>query len=184
MARLIFPGRGGEQLVLQSRREPDPLAEPAGPREPRLRALLLRADAGQRHALRRLLAEEHPHETLDRRSHHQLVEMTLELLTKGRLGLWRRAQSTAAARVAPAEPKREVQQEEAETEKPVHWIEVQMLGDDDKPVGLVCWITRPDGQRLERVTDRQGLVRVDGLEDAGQCEVTFPNLDTKTWAQA
>lgn len=58
-----------------------------------------------------------------------------------------------------------------------HWIEVQLLGEDDEAIsGARCQIVLPNGQTIVRTTDRFGLVRVDGV-DAGDCEISFPDLD-------
>ena len=63
-----------------------------------------------------------------------------------------------------------------------HWIEVQLLGEDDEAIsGARCQIVMPNGRTIVRTTDRFGLVRVDGVEEAGNCEISFPDLDSEAW---
>lgn len=58
-----------------------------------------------------------------------------------------------------------------------HWVEIELLDDEDQPVvGERCRIVLPDGRELSSRTDRNGRVRVDRCV-AGQCEITFPDLD-------
>jgi hypothetical protein len=64
------------------------------------------------------------------------------------------------------------------------WVEVQMLGEKDEPVpGLECEIVGPDGALHRGVTDSNGVVRVQPLPP-GQCTMTFPLLDRRTWNKA
>ena len=59
-----------------------------------------------------------------------------------------------------------------------HWIEVELL--DEAGHGIAnerCEISLPDGKIVKRKTDRQGLVRVKHIADAGDCEIRFPDLD-------
>jgi hypothetical protein len=65
------------------------------------------------------------------------------------------------------------------------WIEVWLIGENDEPLaGEVCSITLPNGKVIERRTDRNGLVRVDGISMAGNCDVSFPQLDEDAWGAA
>jgi uncharacterized protein (DUF2345 family) len=63
-----------------------------------------------------------------------------------------------------------------------HWIEVELLDEAGAPVqNERCRIVLPDGsERLER-TDRNGLMRVDRTV-AGQCTISFPDLDARATA--
>jgi hypothetical protein len=44
-------------------------------------------------------------------------------------------------------------------------------------------LTLPDGTRQEGTLDEDGLIRVDGI-DAGDCDVSFPDLDQDAWTSA
>ncbi len=68
-----------------------------------------------------------------------------------------------------------------ENKKKTHWIEIQLVDQDEKPVpGEVYLITLPDGTAQPGTLDDKGLARVDGI-DPGTCKVTFPNLDKEAW---
>lgn len=68
--------------------------------------------------------------------------------------------------------------------KELSWIEVELVGEDDKPItGELCEITVPDGRVYKSSTDHKGLVKVTGFEP-GQCKITFPRLDQDAWEPA
>ena|SRR5438270_2443069 len=62
------------------------------------------------------------------------------------------------------------------------WIEIKLLDEEGQPVpGERYAVTLPDGETLaEGTLDEKGFARVDGF-DAGQCKVTFPDLDKSAW---
>jgi hypothetical protein len=61
------------------------------------------------------------------------------------------------------------------------WIEVQLIGEDDKPIpGETYAITLPGGKVLTGTLDDNGVARIDGIS-AGNCLVSFPNLDKEAW---
>jgi hypothetical protein len=63
-----------------------------------------------------------------------------------------------------------------------HWIEVQLVGEDDEAIsGVRCQIVLPNKNTIVRTTDRFGLVRIDGVEDPGSCEISFLELDSEAW---
>ncbi len=70
-------------------------------------------------------------------------------------------------------------------EKPIqHWIEILVLGEDDLPVSYQeVRITLPDGTVVKSYSDQNGLARVDGIETAGNCQFTFPQLDKDAWGK-
>jgi type VI secretion system secreted protein VgrG len=73
-------------------------------------------------------------------------------------------------------------QEERETK--TDWIEIELVGEDDKPIpGARYRMTLPDGSVDEGTLDGKGFVRVVGFEP-GSCEVTFPDLDQDAWENA
>lgn len=65
---------------------------------------------------------------------------------------------------------------------PVHWIEIELVDEANKPVPSEKYeITMPDKTVKEGTLDEKGWARVDGIKDAGQCKITFPNLDKEAW---
>lgn len=87
-----------------------------------------------------------------------------------------RPQPIAAARPTPAP--------QPPPALPVSWIEVRLLGEDGQPISDVRYLlTLPDGTRQEGTLDEDGLIRVDGI-DAGDCDVSFPDLDQDAWTSA
>ena len=79
---------------------------------------------------------------------------------------------------APAEP------QPMFDEQP-HWVEVQLVGDDDVGIaGAICELTLASGKVIRRRTNRHGIVRVEGFTSAGNCTVCFPEMDEEAWAPA
>jgi hypothetical protein len=73
--------------------------------------------------------------------------------------------------------------EEEETES--HWIEIELVGDDDKPIPMEPYcITLPDGVEVHGYLDREGRARVTGIPQGGNCKVSFTELDTEAWEPA
>jgi hypothetical protein len=61
------------------------------------------------------------------------------------------------------------------------WIEVQLIGDDDKPIPYAKYsIAVPGGAVISGTLDENGKARVDGIP-AGTCKVSFPELDQEAW---
>lgn len=66
--------------------------------------------------------------------------------------------------------------------KPVHWIEIEMVGEDDSPVPwLLFEILLPNGERAQGCLDADGWARVDRIPVGGQCQVCFPEFDRDVW---
>lgn len=64
----------------------------------------------------------------------------------------------------------------------LHWVEVELLGEDGRGVaGELCKITLPNGKKLIRRTDAQGLIRLASLAEAGDCKFSFLDLDATAW---
>jgi len=56
-----------------------------------------------------------------------------------------------------------------------------LLDKAGKPIpGEPYEIELPDGSTKEGNLDSQGQARVDGI-DPGNCKITFPNIDKKSW---
>ena len=61
------------------------------------------------------------------------------------------------------------------------WIELQLVGEDDKPIPNERYsIALPGGKIISGTLDSQGLARVEGIP-AGICQVSFPDLDKEAW---
>jgi uncharacterized Zn-binding protein involved in type VI secretion len=66
------------------------------------------------------------------------------------------------------------------TDKKV-WVEIQLLDTDNKPVPNEAYhIELPAGTSSDGCTDDKGMARVEGI-DPGNCKISFPNLDKKSW---
>lgn len=119
----------------------------------------------------------------------ELVEILASALADGRLVLvrrHRRIQTWPSSEVEVVSP-RAVEEAEA---PPVAltapapaktWIEIQLLGEDGKPIaGERYRIELPDGALQEGTLDSQGIARVSDIE-SGDCRITFPDLDEDAW---
>ncbi|MCB9845605.1 MAG: hypothetical protein H6811_06435 [Phycisphaeraceae bacterium] len=83
------------------------------------------------------------------------------------------------AEVTPFKP---TSDDNTDEETETHWIEIELVGEDDKPItGQPYRITLPDGSVTTGSTDQNGIGRVDGIPDSGECKVTFPDLDQDAW---
>jgi hypothetical protein len=67
--------------------------------------------------------------------------------------------------------------------KKAHWIEIALVGEDGAPLGGIAYrVTLPDGETVvEGVLDSGGKARVDGLTEAGECSVSFHEIDEEAW---
>lgn len=71
--------------------------------------------------------------------------------------------------------------EAGDQEKQLTWIEIELVGEDDKPIpGEKYQITLPDGSVAEGTLDHNGFARVEGFE-RGDCKISFPELDFEAW---
>ncbi len=72
-----------------------------------------------------------------------------------------------------------------EDDEDTHWIEIELVGEDDEPIPSEKYeITLPDGSVSSGTLDQNGFARVDGIRDAGSCDITFPDLDKDAWEPA
>lgn len=95
-------------------------------------------------------------------------------------------EAAAQAAVQSQEPATTpLQDEEAQQSRPpaseTHWIEIELLDDDGKPVPNEAYVVDlPDGTQSTGVTDGDGKARVSGI-DPGTAKVSFPNLDKSAY---
>jgi hypothetical protein len=79
----------------------------------------------------------------------------------------------------PAQDEEAAQEQPAAAEK--HWIEIELVDDDGKPVPNEMYVIElPDGTQRTGVTDGDGKARVGGI-DPGTAKVSFPNLDKSSY---
>ncbi len=61
------------------------------------------------------------------------------------------------------------------------WIEIELVGEDDQPItGEKYKVVLPDDTVAQGTLDQNGWARVEGFE-AGDCKVSFPDLDKAAW---
>jgi hypothetical protein len=143
--------------------------------------LLIHEQLGAAASLRALLHELGEHAAgLERESDDEVAERIAALVERGRLHaefeLREPAITTPPVRVELPTHKTE---QATVLDQEVHWIEIQLLDEDGEGIaGERCQITLPDRRRLLRTTDRHGLVRIEKIA-AGNCEVSFPDLDSE-----
>lgn len=64
----------------------------------------------------------------------------------------------------------------------LHWIEIELVGEDDKPIPNEAYeITLPDQTVKKGRLNKDGYARIDRLKTAGDCKVCFPKLDKGAW---
>ena len=62
-----------------------------------------------------------------------------------------------------------------------HWVEIQMVDEMGVGVaGIAYKIIAPDNQEYTGMTDEDGCARVNNIP-AGQCKISFPELDKSSW---
>lgn len=68
-----------------------------------------------------------------------------------------------------------------EEPKPVHFIEIELVDDDGKPVPNEAYVIElPDGTKRTGRTDGEGKARLTGI-DPGTAKVSFPDLDKSAY---
>jgi type VI secretion system secreted protein VgrG len=70
-------------------------------------------------------------------------------------------------------------------DKKLSWIEIKLIDEDGAPVpGERYVVTLPDGKVVASGTlDSEGFARVDNI-DPGNCQVTFPDRDGRSWEKS
>jgi type VI secretion system secreted protein VgrG len=89
-----------------------------------------------------------------------------------------------AAKGTP-QPKPHKPPSENEETTQLHWIELELKDEANQPVpGEAYEVTLPDGSVAKGTLDGKGFAKIDGIATAGNCQVTFPNLDKDAWETA
>lgn len=64
----------------------------------------------------------------------------------------------------------------------VHWIEIELVGEDDRPIpGEEYRIHLPNGDVVRGYLNEKGQARVANIDTPGECAITFPSLDQDAW---
>jgi len=64
------------------------------------------------------------------------------------------------------------------------WIEIELVDSLGNPVpGAPYELTLPDGSTAAGSLNEKGLVRVEGIP-SGNCQITFPEYDGRSWEKA
>ena len=67
----------------------------------------------------------------------------------------------------------------------LHWIEIELIDDTDQPVPDEAYtVELPDGSVRSGRLDKDGRALIDGIRVGGQCQVCFPEIDTREWKAA
>jgi len=70
----------------------------------------------------------------------------------------------------------------AKRQRPVYWIEIELVGEDGSPVPYEEYRVTPQGQEpIKGYLDQDGWARIDNLDSSAPCEVSFPALDKEAW---
>ena len=111
-----------------------------------------------------------------------VADMIVEELAEGSLGtiaLYRRIGPRPALvfdNVDEAVSLSDLADEIAE-EDPWHFIEIELIDEDDEPVpGIAVQVALPDGRSRGGQSDDFGLVRIESISTEGGCRIRFPGL--------
>ena len=75
--------------------------------------------------------------------------------------------------------------EPKEDEEEKSWLEVELIDEADEPVaGEQVMVTLPDGKVYSGRTNKDGVLKVTGVEPGATCKICFPDLDQDAWEKA
>ena len=67
-------------------------------------------------------------------------------------------------------------------DRPMHWIEIVLKDENGKPIPNEGYSVKlPNGDTNTGFLNGDGVARLDGIPDAGTCQVSFPNIDGDDW---
>jgi hypothetical protein len=182
MRRLLSLGTRVIEVVIGHDDGP-PRGAPALPAETLARARLAPDDRG---VLRALLSAADPSASVARLDDDDVLARLTTLVRLGALTL----RDAPLAPLAPsldsagdAAGDDDAVDSVAPRETPKTWIEIELVGEDDKPIPYMPYrLVLADGSEQTGSLDSKGFARVDGI-DPGQCEVHFPELDQEAWVR-
>jgi hypothetical protein len=89
----------------------------------------------------------------------------------------------APASVAEDYPRQAVGGTTLPCQRSRHYVEIELLGEDDRPVpGEEYRIALPDGRIVTGRLNVLGKAYVPDIADPGSCQISFPALDREAWA--
>lgn len=87
------------------------------------------------------------------------------------------AEAAPAATTTPLQDEEAAAAEAAKEPEEKHWIEIELLDDDGKPVANEAYLIElPDGSKVTGRTDGEGRARLVNI-DPGTAKVSFPDLE-------
>ncbi len=135
-------------------------------------------------ALRGLLSELDNSMLLGPLGAEVVVEKLLWLMERGRFVVVTRPCEGPGSLPQDYEDEPEQRPQESEVAETKTWVEIQMVGADDRPIsGERYEVVLPGGERKTGTTDAAGKARFSGI-DPGSCTVSFPDLDEDAWNAA
>lgn len=141
------------------------------------------ADARDAHVLRALAGEVgHGRPVTD---DCEVVARLAAALVAGRLTLVRPAAAPEPLVGPPGEEEARQADDDAfallQEPPPTHWVEIQLVGEDGCGIaGQRYLIVTSDGVEWRGFTDSLGVARLSRIP-AGECRVSFPDLDAEAW---
>jgi len=67
-------------------------------------------------------------------------------------------------------------------DKPKHWLAIELCDEDGQPIAHEAYeVKLPNGSTVSGFLDDKGRERLEPIEDAGSCQVSFPKLDGGDW---
>jgi hypothetical protein len=109
-----------------------------------------------------------------------LLDRARELLADGHLRVLRGPPLARGVGAAPAESAAKPAEAPSEI---VHWIQVTVVDDEDRPVpNVAIELVLPDESVIRTQTSPFGVVHLPSVP-AGKCSLSLPDLDGKAWAR-